>query len=65
MRPRVSRPRWASLEVAGDGSAYYWGLSWPDLWEVAFATNVMRRMASGGEAEAAIRMDVKEQSLKG
>jgi hypothetical protein len=26
MRPRASRPRWASLEVAGDGSAYYWGV---------------------------------------
>jgi hypothetical protein len=32
---------------------------------VALATDVMRRMPSGGEAEAAIRMDVKEQSLKG
>jgi hypothetical protein len=25
-RPRVSRPRWASLEVAGDGPACYWGV---------------------------------------
>jgi hypothetical protein len=41
------------------------GLLWPDLWEVALATYVMRRMSSGGEAEAAIRMDVKEQLLKG
>jgi len=41
------------------------GLSWPDLREVTLATYVMRRMPSGGEAEAAIRMDVKEQSLKG
>jgi hypothetical protein len=40
-------------------------LSWLDLWEIALATNVMRRMPSGGEAEAAIRMDVKEQLLKG
>jgi hypothetical protein len=40
------------------------GLSWPDLWGVALATSVMRRMPSGGEAETAIRMDVKEQSLK-
>jgi len=40
------------------------GLSWPDLWEVALATYVMRRMPSSGEAETATRVDVKEQLLK-
>ncbi len=32
---------------------------------VALATYVMWRMPSGGEAEAAIRIGLKEQSLKG
>ena len=40
------------------------GLSWPDLREDTFATCVMRRMPSGGEAETATRVDVKEQLLK-
>jgi len=34
------------------------------LREVALATSVMRRMPSGGEAETATRVDVKEQLLK-
>jgi hypothetical protein len=40
------------------------GLSWPDLREVALATDVMRKMPSGGETETATRVDVKEQLLK-